>query len=63
MPDFDLDPGSYRVRGRREPILQKGWWVGILAFACIILLATFVLKPLYLAWSDAFDAAMLFLRQ
>lgn len=30
---IDLEPDAYRVKGRKEPILARGWYWGILALA------------------------------
>lgn len=45
MPDLDLEPHEYAVKGRREPILQRGWWIGILAFVVIVLMGMYVVPP------------------
>lgn len=45
MPDLDLEPGEYRARGRKEPILQPGWWKGILVFVVIVLMGMYVAPP------------------
>lgn len=47
MPDLDLKPTEYTVKGGKEPILLKGWWHGILLFVVIVLFGAFVMKPLY----------------
>jgi len=45
MPDLDLEPHEYAVKGRKEPILQRGWWWGILAFVAIVLIGMYVAPP------------------
>jgi len=45
MRDIDLDPGDYRVRGRKEPILAKGWWIGVLM---ILVLFAAIFAKVYL---------------
>jgi hypothetical protein len=50
MPDIDLDPGAYRVKGRKEPILLPGWWIGPLVFIAMIAFSTTFIRPLYQAW-------------
>ena len=52
MPDIDLEPGDYRVKGRKEPILLPGWWIGILAFIAIVLIGVFILRPAYQSWME-----------
>lgn len=52
MPDLDLEPGEYR---EKEPILKRGWWVGLLTLVGIVLFAAFVLRPLYGLWADLSD--------
>jgi hypothetical protein len=59
MPDLDLEPGKYRVRGRKEPILQKGWWIGILVFIGMGLFGVFVLRPIF-QWGQPLIRAALF---
>lgn len=49
MPDLDLEPGDYRVKGRKEPILHPQWKIGVLAIV-IVFLAAFLLRPIYGAW-------------
>jgi hypothetical protein len=39
VPEIDLDPGDYRVKGRREPILAKGWWIGVLLLLLVFAMA------------------------
>ena len=41
---------------RREPILAKGWWIGVLVIVAIFLFAMFVGRPLYGMWGDFLDA-------
>lgn len=52
MPHIDLEPGDYRVKGRKEPILLPGWWIGIVVFVAMVLVATFVLRPMHSAWAE-----------
>lgn len=47
MKQVDLEPHEYAVKGRYEPILQRGWWIGVLAFVFIVLFGAFVMKPLF----------------
>jgi hypothetical protein len=56
MPDLDLEPGKYRVRGRKEPILQPGWWKGILVFVVIVLMGMYVVPPVHSFFSDVLTA-------
>jgi hypothetical protein len=58
VPDIDLEPGGYRVKGRKEPILLPGWWIGLLIFLGIIPFSMFVLRPLYGAWSGFIDGVV-----
>jgi hypothetical protein len=32
---IDLQPHEYSVRGRKEPILAKGWWIGVLMMVAL----------------------------
>lgn len=34
-PEIDLEPGAYRVKGRKEPILARGWYWGLLSIALV----------------------------
>jgi hypothetical protein len=43
--NLDLEPHEYAVKGRREPILQRGWWVGILVFVAVVLMGMYVVPP------------------
>lgn len=47
MKQVDLEPNEYTVRGGKEPILQTGWWRGILLFVGLALFGAFVMKPLF----------------
>ncbi len=47
MPDLDLEPHEYAVKGRREPILQRGWWVGILVFVLVVLAGMYLVPPVH----------------
>jgi len=47
LKQVDLEPGAYRVKDRKEPVLLRGWWVGVLAFVFIVLFGAFVMKPLF----------------
>lgn len=55
MPHIDLEPGDYRVKGRKEPILLPGWWIGILTFVGIILFAMFIGQPVAAWWWEFSD--------
>jgi hypothetical protein len=39
LPEIDLEPGSYREKGAKEPILAKGWWIGVLLILLIFAMA------------------------
>lgn len=52
MPDLDLEPHEYAVKGRKEPILQRGWWVGILVFVLIVLVGAFIIRPMHGGLTD-----------
>lgn len=52
MPHIDLEPGDYRVKGRKEPILLPGWWIGVLVFIAMVLVGVFVVRPAYQAWME-----------
>lgn len=52
MPEIDLEPGEYR---EKQPILKRGWWVGVLVLVGMVLFAAFVMRPLYGAWVSASD--------
>lgn len=51
MPDLDLGPEDYSVKGRKEPILHPNWKIGVLAIVIVFLLA-FALRPVYGAWME-----------
>jgi hypothetical protein len=59
MPDLDLEPHEYSVKGRREPILQRGWWIGILTFVGVVLFGAFVMRPLF-QWAQPIVHSILF---
>lgn len=52
MPDIDLEPDAYRVKGRKEPILHRGWWRGILLFVIVVLMGMYVVPPVRHFFSD-----------
>lgn len=41
MPDLDLGPEDYSVKGRKEPILHPNWKVGVLAIVIVFFIAVF----------------------
>lgn len=41
MPDLNLEPKDYSVKGRKEPIFHPRWKIGVLAIVCVFLLALF----------------------
>lgn len=45
MPDLDLEPHEYGVKGRKEPILNKGWWLTLLIFFCVVVFGQVVIRP------------------
>jgi len=49
MPDLDLDPREYTVKGRKEPILNNGWWLTILIFIAVVIFGQVVIRPVYVA--------------
>ncbi len=55
MPDLDLGPEDYSVKGRKEPILHPNWKIGVLAIVIVFLIA-WGLRLIYPAYSDAVDA-------
>lgn len=55
MPEIDLEPGEYR---EKQPILKRGWWIGVLVLVGMVLFAAFVMRPLYGAYSDMMDAGL-----
>jgi hypothetical protein len=36
---IDLEAGAYRVEGRKEPILTRHWWVGVIAIVVVFAVA------------------------
>jgi hypothetical protein len=49
MPEFDLGPDDYRVKGRKEPILHPDWKIGVLAIILVFALA-WVMRPVFAWW-------------
>jgi hypothetical protein len=56
MPDIDLEPGNYRRKNAREPILLKGWWKGILLFVGVVLLGMYAVPPVHSFFGDVLTA-------
>ena len=42
---IDLDPGDYRPKAQREPILNKGWWITLLIFFAMVTFGAVVIRP------------------
>jgi hypothetical protein len=42
---IDLEPQDYSVKGRKEPILNKGWWITLLIFFAIVTFGAVVIRP------------------
>lgn len=49
MRQIDLDPREYAVKGRKEPILNKGWWLTILIFIAVVVFGQVFIRPIYSA--------------
>jgi hypothetical protein len=49
MQQIDLEPTEYTVKGRKEPILNKGWWLTILLFIAVVVFGQVVIRPVYSA--------------
>jgi len=47
MQQIDLEPTEYTVKGRKEPILNKGWWLTILIFIAVVVFGQVVIRPIY----------------
>lgn len=45
MHQIDLEPRDYAVKGRKEPILNKGWWLRILIFIAVIVFGQVAIRP------------------
>jgi hypothetical protein len=45
MQQIDLEPTEYTVKGRKEPILNKGWWLTILIFIAVVVFGQVVIRP------------------
>jgi len=46
MQHIDLEPTEYTVKGRKEPILNKGWWLTILIFIAVVVFGQVVIRPI-----------------
>jgi len=46
MQQIDLEPTEYTVKGRKEPILNKGWWLTILIFIAVVVFGQVVIRPI-----------------
>lgn len=49
MRDLDLEPSEYTVKGRKEPILNKGWWITILVVVATIVFGQVAIRPIFQA--------------
>ena len=47
MQQIDLEPTEYTVKGRKEPILNKGWWLTIQIFIAVVVFGQVVIRPIY----------------
>ncbi|HEY1093032.1 MAG TPA: hypothetical protein VGE47_18170 [Burkholderiaceae bacterium] len=56
MKQVDLEPSEYTVKGGKEPILQRGWWKGILLFVVIVLMGMYVVPPVHAFFGDVLTA-------
>ncbi len=45
MTQIDLEPREYSVKGRKEPILNKGWWITMLIFFAAVIFGQVAVKP------------------
>lgn len=46
---IDLEPKDYAVKGRKEPILNKGWWITLLFFFAAVIFGQVVIRPIFQA--------------
>jgi len=46
MHHIDLEPHEYSERGKKEPILNKGWWLTILIFVSVVIFGQVVIRPI-----------------
>lgn len=54
MPQIDMEPGDYRQKGRREPILHANWKTGVFSIILAVLILVLFAKPL---WQWLYDTS------
>lgn len=45
MQHIDLEPHEYTERGKKEPILNKGWWLTLLIVIGSIVFGQVAIRP------------------